>query len=41
MMRRSARKNLKISINHIVMPINFRTVRLADGIKRLVHDFST
>ena len=30
---------LKMSNTHLGLLINFHTVRLADGIKRLVHDF--
>ena len=30
---------LKMSNNHLGLLINFHTVRLADGIKRLVHNF--
>ena len=32
---------LKMSNNHLGLLINFHTVRLADGIKRLVHNFPT
>lgn len=31
--------HLKMSDNHLGLLINFHTVRLADGLKRLVRDF--